>query len=131
MLANIRYHSRRKLPVLLLVVLLCIQSLGFASHGQSRAIKASVQTEVAEQVMPPCHDMLEMQAAATQATSDHAMPCCDDGQCADARCMMPAGTHFAFALQDYFVAHTSDVLISGSRRIHSLKASPPIRPPIA
>jgi hypothetical protein len=129
MLATIRYHSRRKLPVLLLVFLLCVQSLGFASHGQR--IKAPAQTEVAEQAMPPCHDMPEMQAAATQDTSDHSMPCCDDGQCADAQCMMPAGTHFALALQDYFVAHTSDVLIPGTRSIHSLKASPPIRPPIA
>lgn len=130
MLATLRYHSRRKLPVLLLVLLLCVQSLGFASHGQT--MKAPVETEVAEQAMPPCHDMPDMQAAAViPDTSDHSMPCCDDGQCADAQCMMPAGTHFACVIQNYFVAHVGDVLIPGTRSIHSLKASPPIRPPIA
>jgi hypothetical protein len=130
MLNVIRYHSRKKIPVLLLVLSLCVQSLGFAGHGIS--VEASEQTQVAEQSMAPCHDMPETQVVLPQAAaSDPAMPCCDAGHCADAQCMMPPGTHFVFAAQDYFIAHNNDIFILETHRILSPKASPPIRPPIA
>jgi hypothetical protein len=128
MLATIRHHSRRKVPVLLLVLLLCVQSLGFASHGLS--VKLPMQANIALQVATPCHDMAEIQTVLERA-SEHAMPCCDDGQCADAQCMMPAGTHFAGIARNFFIAYSADELITETPSISSIKPSPPIRPPIA
>jgi hypothetical protein len=131
MLAATRYHNRRKLPVLLLVFLLCVQSLSFASHAE--ILKASLPIKVAEQSMPPCHDMPDMEMAdiPAQDPAHTQMPCCDDGQCIDAHCMMPAGTHFSMALQDYFIAHASNLLMADFHRTHSMIPSPPTRPPIA
>ncbi|MGH8051788.1 MAG: hypothetical protein ACREPB_14105 [Arenimonas sp.] len=131
MLTAIRYHSRKKMPVLLLVLCLCVQSLGFASHGMQA--KPSQQTGVAEHAMSACPDMPYMQIAST-STQEHAkpaMPCCEHGQCADAHCMMPAGTHFEGISGNFFIAYSADELITEIRSISSIKPSPPIRPPIA
>ncbi|MEO8000745.1 MAG: CopL family metal-binding regulatory protein [Arenimonas sp.] len=129
MLSTIRHRSHRKLPVLLLVFLLCVQSLGFVSHGLM--MKSWMQAEVAEQSVPPCHDMPDMAMNSTHDNSASHPPCCDDGKCADSNCMMPAGTHFAIVFHDYFIAHSGNVLISKTTGISSTKPSPPIRPPIA
>jgi hypothetical protein len=129
-------HPRKfqKLPIFILVLLLCVQSLGFAGHGLMISMQNEAQSAtVAEQDAPPCHDMPEMAAAQTQdqTTSNIQMPCCDDGQCADAHCMMPAGTHFSLVTNDYFIEHTGNAFVVNTRSLDAIKPSPPIRPPIA
>lgn len=130
MLTSVRYHSRKKVPVLLLVFLLCVQSLGFASHGL-RA-KADLKASVSEQSMPPCHDMQMADTEHQHLTATaQPMPCCEEGQCADAHCMMPAGVYFPELAQNYFLGHDSDQPIADDPGVFSITPSPPIRPPIA
>jgi hypothetical protein len=127
-------HPRKfqKLPILVLVLLLCVQSLGFAGHGLMVLMPSEAQpVSMAKHDAPPCHDTPEMVATQNQNTSNPLMPCCDDGQCADAHCMMPAGTHFSLAIHDYFIAHALDAFVVNTRSLDAIKPSPPIRPPIA
>ncbi|MGH8109497.1 MAG: CopL family metal-binding regulatory protein [Arenimonas sp.] len=126
-----RQRSHKKLPILLLVFLLCVQSIGYAAHGLN--VKMPDQTQVAEQEMPPCHDMPDMRVSDT-SDLEHgmpSMPCCDDGDCADSDCMMPPGTHFQVRVQTFFIPVSRHVFIANMRGIDSIKPSPPIRPPIA
>jgi hypothetical protein len=132
-LAASLHRKFRKLPILLLVFFMCVQSLGFASHVLMVSPQTEMQNAVVEHKTPPCHDKLEIAITEdhTQITPDLQMPCCDDGQCADAHCMTPTGTHFNLAIHDYFIAHSRDVVIACARSLDSVRPSPPIRPPIA
>jgi hypothetical protein len=138
MAAQLRHSKPKKLAILLLVFLLCVQSIGYASHAVMASTTVQVPaTEqlIAEQSTPPCHEVpasSDIDITTTANDNTHSqMPCCDEGQCADAQCMMPAGTPFTATLHDYFVAHSSDVLISYTHGSQSIKPSPPMRPPIA
>lgn len=145
MAARLHHRKTQKLPIVLLVFLLCVQNIGYASHGVMTETMTLSESETAEQLVtehntPACHgmpettDITDSDATAISSNIDNTsaqMTCCDNEQCTDAHCMMPAGTYFVFTPLDYFIAHASDALMSQHHCTQSIKPSPPIRPPIA
>jgi hypothetical protein len=129
MLKALRQLRDKKIPMLVLALLLCVQSFSSLSHSVTMAMQnhaMQMQAEAASDAIPPCHEQ-----AAKKNTQAPPSDCCSDGKCNNNECMVPAGMYFEVSQLDYFVPHRNDVFVTKSYRAVSIAASPPIRPPIA